>query len=181
MANNSENTPYFNNVGQINSEINGLVVVSGGGGEDYTGVAGDNITVTIDNIQRNIGATLNQVQYASKQDFPDVGSEKLIYIDKSDNSLWRYDSSEQDYIEVSSKADLTNYYTKQEVDNLFDTRIASKTQVGGVYAFYDDEGDFDIWLNDPMEVNYTYENGVYDISTLNYTEQNGIYNIGGNE
>jgi len=173
------NNPYLNNVGQIDSEIEGLVVVTSEDG--YYGVPSDNINVTVDPNQKSIKAELVQTQYASKQDFPETGSEKLIYVDKSDNSLWRYDSSEQDYIEVSSKADLTNYYTKQEVDNLFDTRIASKTQVGGVYAFYDDEGDFDIWLNDPMEVNYTYENGVYDISTLNFTEQNGIYNIGGNE
>lgn len=41
-----------------------------------------------------------QIQYASKNDFKEIGNDKLIYVDLSDNSLWIY--KEGEYVSASS-------------------------------------------------------------------------------
>ena len=66
----------------------------------YNGEETDNITVTTDNINRTISATLKQVQYENRESFPEVGSDKLIYVDLSNNSLWVYKNGE--YVRASS-------------------------------------------------------------------------------
>lgn len=84
----------ISNVEQIDSDIDNLVQIA----ISYTGVSSDNIDVTVNNTERTISASLIQTQYASKSNFPQVGSDKLIYLDLSDFSLWRYDSSLADYV-----------------------------------------------------------------------------------
>ena len=64
----------------------------------YEGVASDNINVVVDNTNRTISASILQNQYASRLEFPNIGSDKLLYIDLSDNSVWRFDTTNLVYI-----------------------------------------------------------------------------------
>lgn len=77
------------NEAQLNSAIDAFVEIM----STYTGLSTDNIDVNIDNRNRTISATIRQVQYASRLDFPSVGSTRLLYIDLSDNSIWIYDEN----------------------------------------------------------------------------------------
>lgn len=68
-----------------------------------------------------------------------------------------------------------------QIDNKVNkTQFATK-QVAGLLFYWEDEKGVHIWNTNPQEVNYTEQDGVYEIKTLNYTEENGVYNIGGNE
>lgn len=57
----------------------------------------DNINLSIDNTN-HISATIIQNQYATKLDFPNVGSDRVLYVDLSDNSTWRFDTTNLTYI-----------------------------------------------------------------------------------
>lgn len=87
QSNLNEETP-------ISSEINGFTQVTAA----YSGVATDNIEVIVNNSNRTISASIIQNQYASKLEFPNVGSNKLLYVDLSDNSLWRFDEPTLTYV-----------------------------------------------------------------------------------
>lgn len=80
---------------QIQSDMSGLIVTTAG---VYTGIETDDIKVEVDNVNRTIKATLRQIQYNSKLEFPNVGSENLIYIDKSENATYRWDSETLSYV-----------------------------------------------------------------------------------
>lgn len=85
----------LNNVEEIDSKIEGFVQVSE---TSYVGLNTDNIETTVDNKQRTISSSIVQTQYKTRLEFPSVGSEKLIYVDLSDNSLWRFDTMNLKYI-----------------------------------------------------------------------------------
>ena len=54
----------------------------------YLGGETDNIIVTIDNEKRTINASLKDIQFDSAEMFPEIGSDKLIYIDKSTDGIY---------------------------------------------------------------------------------------------
>lgn len=66
----------------------------------YSGSDGDNITVTVDNKGFIIYASLKQIKFNSVSDFPEVGSEHLIYIDSSGKTLYGWDSSSNSYYKL---------------------------------------------------------------------------------
>ena len=79
---------------QIESTMNGLTQVM----TSYNGGETDNIVVNVDNNTRQITATIKQIQYESKLNFPNVGSENLIYIDITENASYRWNKQETRYV-----------------------------------------------------------------------------------
>lgn len=128
----------------LDSELENFIAVE----KRYTGIDGDNISVEVNQSQSTISATLKQVQYDSKDNFPEIGSDRLIYVDLSDNSLWIYRDGEY----VSASADLSD---------LLDTKVSkveySKNQtfpdgsdagvIGRAYIRFRDNTDNSIVLN----------------------------------
>lgn len=104
----------------------------------YRGSETDNIVVTVDNRGFIISASVKQIKFNSVSDFPEVGSEHLIYIDATNKALYGWDANSGYYklvadVEVPTKlsefendgdginpfitkvvSDLQNYYTKSE-------------------------------------------------------------------
>ena len=104
----------------------------------YKGSETDNIVVTVDNKGFIISASVKQIKFNSVSDFPEVGSEHLIYIDATNKALYGWDSNSGYYklvadVKVPTKlsefendgdginpfitkvvSDLQNYYTKSE-------------------------------------------------------------------
>ena len=98
-------------INELDLEFSDIQVVEG----MYQGKETDNIILTVDESDRSISATLKQVQFDSRAEFPEVGSPKLVYVDLSDNSLWIYRDNE--YVSVSAgEIDLSNYATIQYVE-----------------------------------------------------------------
>lgn len=77
----------------------------------YNGINTDNIEMNVDNQNRTISASLVQSQYENKLAFPSVGSNKILYVDLSDNSLWRFDLDNLIYVCVGRD------YTEIEIIN----------------------------------------------------------------
>lgn len=64
----------------------------------YEGVNTDTIQMNVDNQNRTISANLVQSQYESKLAFPSVGNDKILYVDLTDNSIWRFDLNNLIYV-----------------------------------------------------------------------------------
>lgn len=64
----------------------------------YNGLESDNIIVTVDNDEKTIIATIKPIQFATKADFPEIGSDRLLYlVVDEENSIYRWDNELQDY------------------------------------------------------------------------------------
>ena len=96
---------------QIETELGELNVIS----VTYTGEETDNIIVRVNSTDRTISATLKQVQYLSAEEFPEVGSDKLLYIDLSNTSIWFFDSETNTYKQAVNTEGLA---TEDFVNNL---------------------------------------------------------------
>lgn len=59
----------------------------------YKGSETDNIIVTVDNKGFIISASVKQIKFNSVSDFPEVGSEHLIYIDATNKTLYGWDAN----------------------------------------------------------------------------------------
>ena len=68
----------------------------------YGGAETDNIVVTVNNNTYRISASLKPIKFKSLSDFPEVGSERLIYIDSSENSLYTWDSESLSYQKLTA-------------------------------------------------------------------------------
>lgn len=79
---------------QVDSTLTGLTTVR----IAYTGGETDNIEVTVDSDEKKIYATNKQIQYESKLNFPNIGSEKLIYVDILESAIYRWDSNTLTYV-----------------------------------------------------------------------------------
>lgn len=96
------------NVEHINSELNGNMQISSSIDnlvqvmvtQKYTGITTDSIEVIVDDATKEISANILQIQYNSVSEFPSTGSDKLLYVDLSDNSIWRYDTILEDYVQI---------------------------------------------------------------------------------
>lgn len=85
----------------------------------YVGGSTDNIIVEVDNVGRIITATLKPIRFKTVADFPVVGSDRLLYIDATENSLYSWDPDISEYRKLVADTgdvdvDLSNYYTKDE-------------------------------------------------------------------
>lgn len=81
----------------------------------YSGAITDSIEVFVNNENKKIYASLNPIQYPSKESFPEVGSDKLLYIDLSNTSIWFYDTTTATYKEAVNTEGLA---TEDFVNNL---------------------------------------------------------------
>lgn len=75
---------------QVDSELDLPTVVK------YKGEETKDIIVDVDNNNHTISATLAKIKYNSVFEFPSVGSENLIYIDKSTKTMYLWD--EENYM-----------------------------------------------------------------------------------
>lgn len=99
----------------------------------------DNIEVSVDNEKYEISATIKQIRFRSFENFPEIGSEKLIYIANDTKEIFGWDSSSgyfkikvgetYDDTEIREEIDLLKenkanvteldkYYTKKQVDDI---------------------------------------------------------------
>ncbi len=98
----------------------------------YVGGSTDNIIVEVDNVGRIITATLKPIRFKTVADFPVIGSDKLIYIDASNNSLYSWDSATQTYSQLVAGGGGGESYDDTELRNLItglEENKASKTEV----------------------------------------------------
>ena len=68
----------------------------------YEGTESEDIIVTTNNKARTITAKLKDIQYNSIGEFPNIGSENQIYVDKSTNLAYRFNLSTLTYIRLGS-------------------------------------------------------------------------------
>lgn len=85
----------------------------------YRGAETDNIVVSVDNNAYTISASLKQIKFKTVADFPVVGSDRLLYIDATENSIYSWDSDLGEYRKLVADTsdvdvDLSDYYTKEE-------------------------------------------------------------------
>ena len=101
----------------------------------YNGKGSDNIDVVVDNEKYEIIASLKRIRFNSVDDFPNVGSEKLIYIANDTKTLYGWDASKNEYFKLVAEvviptklsefqndvgfinknvSNLENYYTKNQ-------------------------------------------------------------------
>ena len=66
----------------------------------YRGSETDNIVVTVDNKGFIISASVKQIKFNSFNDFPETGSEHLIYIDATNKTLYGWDSNVGEYYKL---------------------------------------------------------------------------------
>src|SRR5699024_7523453 len=90
----------ISNVEQIESKVDNMV--KGGVTKLYKGKNTDSIETVVDNDSYEMYANLTQIQYSSVSQFPKMGSDRLIYVNKADNSLWRYDTDTSQYSKVGN-------------------------------------------------------------------------------
>lgn len=86
----------MSNVEQLDSRIDNFTEIA----VRYAWVDTDSIEIDVDNTNKTISANIVQNQYNSRQEFPSVGSNRILYVDLSDNSIWRYDTVLEDYVQI---------------------------------------------------------------------------------
>lgn len=94
----------------------------------YNGGETDNIVVSVDNSTHTITATLKPIKFKTVADFPVVGSDRLLYIDATENSLYSWDSDIGEYRKLVAdtgdiEIDLDDYYKKTETDARYGASI----------------------------------------------------------
>ena len=62
--------------------------------------------------------------YSDSSLFPAVGSNETLYVDTTANKVYRYDTTNSEYISITDTTELTNVYTKEEIDLKLDNIIA---------------------------------------------------------
>ena len=81
---------------QLDSELDLPTVVK------YKGKNTSDIIVNIDNDKHEISATISKIKYNSVFEFPSIGSDNLIYIDKSTKTMYLWDSDRLTYDRLAS-------------------------------------------------------------------------------
>ena len=85
---------------QVNSQLDLPTVVR------YNGQETKDIIVSVDNDKNTISANIARIKYDSIYEFPSIGSESLIYIDKSTMTMYLWDNASFKYERLAS--DWTN-------------------------------------------------------------------------
>lgn len=68
----------------------------------YEGLENDNTVVVVDNKENTIEVLLKNHTYATRFDFPNSGSESVLYIDESTNKVYRWSDKDLRYYVVGS-------------------------------------------------------------------------------
>lgn len=133
VSNQEQISSQINQSEQIKSDMDNIVTVSVL--VKYTAVPSDNIDLEIDNTNKTITADIKQIQFDSANDFPETGSEKLIYVDKTVNVPYRWDKETSSYKSLGK--DLTKEFEALENEiegieksSIKDILVNNKTSVG---------------------------------------------------
>lgn len=81
---------------QIDSELDLPTVVK------YKGKETADINIEVDNTNHTISATISKIKYNSVFEFPSIGSDNLIYIDKSTKTMYMWDSDKLTYDKLAN-------------------------------------------------------------------------------
>lgn len=125
----------------------------------YNGEISDNIDVLVDNEKHKISATLKQIRFKTSNDFPEVGSEKLIYIANDTKEIFGWDDSKgyfkikvgETYDDSEIRAEI-ELLKENKVDNAELGKYYTKEQVDDILA----GGSVDVDLSDYYKKNETY-------------------------
>ena len=126
LSSNDNTTSQMGNEEPLNSVLDQPTI------HKYVGGSTDNIIVEVDNVGKIITATLKPIRFKTAADFPVVGSDRLIYIDASNNSLYSWDSATQTYSQLVAGGGGGESYDDTELRNLItglEESKASKTEV----------------------------------------------------
>lgn len=104
----------LNNTGQIKSNLDGVAIVL----VKYTSIPSDNIDINIDNEEKTISATIKEIQFDSAENFPEIGSDRLIYVDKSQNTPYRWDSETKSYKSLGKDLSAEFKALEKKIDNI---------------------------------------------------------------
>lgn len=126
--------------GQINSDFNNI-------SRGYKAKDSDNIEVFVDNTTNDISATIKEIQFDSAENFPEIGSDRLIYVDKSTKNAYIWDSETQTYNSISNGGEIAvdselsntseNPVQNKVITDIINKIVTNKTQISG-----DSEGKF---------------------------------------
>nr|DAE27596.1 MAG TPA: hypothetical protein [virus sp. cti5L29] len=129
--------------GQINSDFNNISRVY----VRYKAKDSDNIEVFVDNTTNDISATIKEIQFDSAENFPKIGSDRLIYVDKSTRNAYIWDSEKQTYNSISNGGEIAvdselsntseNPVQNKVITDTINKIVTNKTQISG-----DSEGKF---------------------------------------
>ena len=95
----------------------------------YSGAETDNIIVSVDNNAYTISATVKQIKFKTLADFPSVGSDRLIYIDATSNTLYSWDSDAQAYTKLVADVTIPTKLSEFENDGDGDSPFATEDYV----------------------------------------------------
>lgn len=119
VSNQEQISSQINQSEQIKSDMSSLLTVS----RSYSSGDSDNIDLDIDNNKNIITANIKQVQFDSANNFPEIGSDRLIYVDKSQNTPYRWDSETNSYKSLGK--DLSDEFgaLEKRIDDIEDNSI----------------------------------------------------------
>lgn len=164
-------------VNQISSEIGGYTEVV----MKYTGVSSDNIIVEVDSKLKTIYATMRENKFATRADFPQVGSDRQIYVDLSDKSLWIYDKNTEMYVAVYKRS--SDVLTFQTISDLVEhLNGAERLEINeGASLYIVDLNVPDFWVSEVLDTSavytYTSDNDLINAIKSNNSVQIGYYKI----
>ena len=95
----------------------------------YVGGKTDNIIVEVDNTGRIIYANLQQIKFKTFADFPQPGSDRLIYIDATSNTLYSWDSDAQAYTKLVADVNIPTNLSEFKNDGDGDSPFATEDYV----------------------------------------------------
>lgn len=117
--------------GQINSDFNNISRVY----VRYKAKNSDNIEVFVDNTTDNITATIKEIQFDSAENFPKIGSDRLIYVDKGKNTPYRWDKETSSYKSLGKDLSAEFEALEKEIEgveksSIKDILVNDETSVG---------------------------------------------------
>lgn len=154
---------------QLEASLENVVEIS----KAYNGGETKDAVVNVDNDKNVITTTLQKMWFSSFQEFPEVGSDNLIYADKGTGVLYTYNSETNSYEELISEPQIT---IDTEMSDTSENAVQNKV----IKSYVDTEvntinGDIDSLGNTVTDV----ENKINGINTSITTINGNISTIEG--
>lgn len=83
---------------------------------------------TISGKVRVAGSGPAELIFSDRSAFPIAGREDRLYIASDENAVYRFDATKNAYVQLSC-ADMSEYYTKSEVDTLLEDCVKSNEKL----------------------------------------------------
>ncbi len=85
---------------------------------------------TISGNVRVAGSGPAELFFSDRSAFPNTGREDRLYIASDENMVYRFDATQNAYVELScAGGDMSEYYTKSEVDTLLEDCVKSSEKL----------------------------------------------------